>query len=114
MMENLFSYGTLQSKEVQQELFGRSPEAHADCLAGYKKESIKIKLDSNSNSRSVEEHVAIIYSGNDLDIIEGLVLSVSLNELEITDEYETNDYKRIQVTLQSGKASWVYVKNDKA
>ena len=112
-MEKLFSYGTLQLEQVQLQLFGRTIKMEADVLTGYKKGKIKIKLESVVNLSGEEEHVIISYTGNDSDHIKGVVLSITKDELEHADEYETDDYKRIQVTLKSGKQSWVYVKNDK-
>lgn len=112
-MENLFSYGTLQLVQVQLELFGRKVELMPDALIGFKKENITIKDETVVGLSGEEEHVIISCSGNDSDIIEGAVLSVTRDELERADDYETNDYKRISVTLRSGKSSWVYVKNDK-
>jgi gamma-glutamylcyclotransferase (GGCT)/AIG2-like uncharacterized protein YtfP len=113
MMENLFSYGTLQSIQVQMELFGRTIKMEPDALIGFKKEKITIKDETVVGLSGEEEHVIISYSGNDSDVIEGAVLSVIQDELERADKYETDDYKRIKVTLQSGKQSWVYVKNVK-
>lgn len=113
-MENLFSYGTLQFEQVQLELFSRILKMEPDTLAGYKKEMIKIKVESVVNLSGEEEHVIISYTGNDADIIEGAVLSVTQDELKHADDYETHDYKRISVILRSGKSAWVYVKNNKA
>jgi gamma-glutamylcyclotransferase (GGCT)/AIG2-like uncharacterized protein YtfP len=112
-MENLFSYGTLQLAQAQQEVFGRTMQMNPDALVGYKKEKIKIRVESVINLSGEEEHVIISYSGNDSDIIEGVVLSVAEEELKHADEYETDDYTRVEVRLLSGKSSWVYVKNDK-
>jgi gamma-glutamylcyclotransferase (GGCT)/AIG2-like uncharacterized protein YtfP len=112
-MENLFSYGTLQLEQVQLELFGRTLKMQSDALIGFKKEKITIKDETVVGLSGEEEHVIISYGGNNSDVVEGAVLSITRDELERTDRYETNDYKRIQVKLQSGKQSWVYVKNDK-
>ncbi|WP_225316911.1 gamma-glutamylcyclotransferase [Legionella longbeachae] len=38
-----------------------------------------------------------------------MVFDVSKEELERADEYEVEDYKRIQVKLASGLSAWVYV-----
>ena len=108
-MENLFSYGTLQLEQVQLELFGRTLEMEPDALVGFKKEKITIKDETVVDLSGEEEHVIISYSGNDADVIEGAVLSITPDEIERADAYETNDYKRINVTLQSGKSAWVYV-----
>ena len=111
-MEKLFSYGTLQLKRVQLDVFGRTIKGQPDILAGYKKEWIKIKLDPTTHSHEIEEHVVISYTDNDYDLITGTVFLISLAQLTRADEYETNVYKRIIVSLQSGKIAWTYVKND--
>jgi hypothetical protein len=111
-MENLFSYGTLQMEKVQLELFGRKLQGYSDVLLGYKKERIRIKVDSVVHLSGIEEHVIISYTGNSSDVIEGFVLLVTPGELQIADEYETKDYKRIEVTLKSGTTAWVYIKSD--
>lgn len=112
-MENLFSYGTLQLAKVQQQVFGRTIQMYLDDLVGYQKEKIKIEVQSALGLSGEEEHVIINYTGNDSDIIEGAVLSITEDELRHADEYETDDYKRVEVRLRSGKSAWVYVKNDK-
>lgn len=112
-MGKLFSYGTLQLEQVQLETFGRTLLGYPDSLKGYKKEIIKIKVASVVNLSGIEEHIIISYSGRDSDIIEGLVFSVTRDELDHADAYETNDYRRIEVVLQSGRNAWVYVKSDK-
>lgn len=67
-----------------------------------------MKVESVVNLNSEEEYVIISYSGNDSDAIEGAVLSVTFDELQRADEYETDDYKRVSVTLRSGKQTWIY------
>lgn len=111
-MENLFSYGTLQLEKVQLETFGRTLHGVPDRLMAYEIETIKIKVESVVNLSGIEEHTIIRYTGNNSDVVEGVVLSITQSELIHADEYETEDYKRIKVTLQSGKDAWVYVKND--
>ena len=106
-MENLFSYGTLQSEKIQLDLFGRMLQGQPDRLSGYKKELIKIKVNPG-----IEEHVTIIYTGDGSDGIEGTIFSLTKDELRKADEYETKAYKRIKALLRSGLSAWVYVKND--
>ena len=43
------------------------------------------------------------------DIVEGVVLKVSKEEIEQSDEYEVSDYKRIKVILSSEISAWAYV-----
>jgi len=82
-------------------------------LIGFKREKIRIKVESVVDVSGEEEHVIISYSGNDSDVIEGMVLSITQDELQHADNYETDDYKRTSVMLRSGKSAWVYIKNDK-
>jgi hypothetical protein len=39
----------------------------------------------------------------------GVVLHVSAAEVDAADEYEVSLYRRISVTLTSGRTAWVYV-----
>ena len=109
-MENLFSYGTLQLSKIQEQLFNRLLEGQEDVLVGYKKELIRISVDPTINSSGSEEHSIISYTGNSSDLIEGVVYAVTNDELRRADDYETADYKRVLVTLKSGRTSWVYIK----
>ena len=43
-------YGTLQLSKIQQEIFNRLLEGQEDVLVGYKKELIRISVDSAINS----------------------------------------------------------------
>lgn len=45
MSEYLFSYGTLQKKKVQMEVFGRKLHGSTDILKGHKTVTIEIKDD---------------------------------------------------------------------
>src|SRR5262245_43040145 len=109
MSELLFSYGTLQKQKVQLELFGRTLNGTLDVLKGYKLATIEIK-DKDVLSKSEQKYHLIAVPSNDKeDFIEGVALEVSMEEVLRADEYETEDYKRIEVVLESGKRSWVYV-----
>lgn len=113
-MENLFSYGTLQLESVQQSTFHRLLEGQPDSLAGYKILHIEIKDPEVISASGPTHHLIISHTGNDRDIVEGVVFKVTHEEFILADEYEAEDYKRIQVRLASGKQSWVYVNvNDK-
>jgi gamma-glutamylcyclotransferase (GGCT)/AIG2-like uncharacterized protein YtfP len=109
-MENVFSYGTLQLEKVQLEIFGRRLLGHPDALIGYKKETIKIKVNSVVDLSGIEEHAVVVHTGNSADVIEGVVLKITPEELEHADAYETDDYQRTKLTLLSGQQAWVYIK----
>ena len=109
MKENLFSYGTLQKEKVQMELFGRILQGSADMLRGHQTATIEIK-DESFLSKGEEKHQqTLIATANNNDIIKGTVLEITVKELQLTDTYEPDNYKRIQVMLDSGKEAWIYV-----
>ncbi|MBD0352484.1 MAG: gamma-glutamylcyclotransferase [Flavisolibacter sp.] len=109
MKENLFSYGTLQKDRVQLDLFGRLLNGTKDTLKGYKLSTIKIKDESVLSKSEQQIHLIAVQSDDKNDRIEGVVLEVTGEELLIADQYETDDYKRVEVELESGKSAWVYV-----
>lgn len=109
MSENLFSYGTLQEKRVQLKIFGRLLNGSKDILAGYKLAKIEIKDKSFLAKGEEKFQNTLIPTKDDADIIEGTVFEVSEEELRLSDEYEPENYKKIEVSLQSGKRAWVYV-----
>lgn len=108
MKKYLFSYGTLQRKKVQRELFGRILRGSPDSLNGYKTSSVEIK-DTSFLSKGEETYQQTLIISNETDIITGTALEVTSTELQLADKYEPDNYKRIKVKLQSGKDAWVYV-----
>jgi gamma-glutamylcyclotransferase (GGCT)/AIG2-like uncharacterized protein YtfP len=111
MKERIFSYGTLQKEKVQLELFGRTLQGSNDTVSGYALSSIIIN-DVSVVSKSEQTQHLIAVAGNEDDKINGMVFEITPQELMIADEYETDDYKRIKVTLDSGKQAWIYVAAD--
>lgn len=109
MTENLFSYGTLQQENVQQDTFGRLLTGHPDVLPGYKLSWLEIIDEKVLASSGANQHPIIGFTGNTSDAIEGTVFKITAVELKQADEYEVDDYKRISVKLQSGKNAWVYI-----
>lgn len=108
-MLKIFSYGTLQYKQVQHDLFGRELQGVKDSLVGFKLGQIK-----NSNKIAVElsgeeTHLLAINTGNMDDSVSGMVFDISDDELRRADAYEAPDYKRINVKLRSGLTAWLYV-----
>ncbi len=109
MKENLFSYGTLQKDRVQLDLFGRLLNGTKDTLKGYKLSTIEIKDESVLSKSEQQIHLIAVPSNDKNDRIEGVVLELTGEELLIADQYETEDYKRVKVELESGKKAWVYI-----
>jgi gamma-glutamylcyclotransferase (GGCT)/AIG2-like uncharacterized protein YtfP len=107
--ERLFSYGTLQTESVQLSTFGRKLKGSSDALPGYHLQMIQI-MDQNFVATSgTEYHRNLEFTGSSSDLVDGTVFSVTQQELEQTDAYEPDGYKRMQVKLRSGTEAWVYL-----
>ncbi len=97
----LFAYETLQDTSILKEVIGRSMKGIPDVLCGYERDKIVIEG---------ETYVAIVPNSDSLVV--GRCLSVTTAELKMIDEYETEAFARVQVTLESGVKAWVYVKEE--
>lgn len=96
-MERLFVYGSLRDPEVQQRVFGRVVPGTPDVLDGYERRWLHL-------SDGVFPILVPAPGGS----VEGRVLDVTPGELALMDAYESDDYRRIRVTLRSGAETWVY------
>jgi gamma-glutamylcyclotransferase (GGCT)/AIG2-like uncharacterized protein YtfP len=107
--ELLFSYGTLQQEDVQRASFGRKLAGVRDALPGWRQELVEI-TDPEVLAKSGERFHPIVLPGDAADRVEGTAFEITPAELAAADRYEVADYKRIAVTLLSGRNAWVYVK----
>lgn len=106
----LFSYGTLQLESVQRASFGRLLDGQPDAMPGYRTELLEITDPDVLQKSGAAVHPIVVPSGDPADKVEGMVFAITADELAAADRYEVSDYKRIEVTLQSGLSAWVYVK----
>lgn len=107
----LFSYGTLQQADVQIELFGRRLAGEADALTGFVVGTLEITDEAVVALSGEAVHLAL-RPGEAGDRISGVLLAVTDAELAAADDYETADYRRIVVTLESGREAFVYIAAD--
>ena len=99
-MPLLFSYGTLQDRDVQIANFGRELSGRADVLPGY----------CLGVAGSESQYANAEASSDPDDAVSGMVFEVSEAELAAADRYEEDAaYHRIVVLLRSGDRAWVYV-----
>ena len=105
----LFSYGTLQYRNIQIAHFGRKLTGRADVLPGYKRGKVPIK-DAEVVASSGETHYEnVLPSSSPEDEVQGMVYEITGQELVAADKYEADaDYGRVLVTLRSGTQAWVY------
>ena len=106
----LFSYGTLQQPEVQLSSFGRLLHGEEDAMTGYQASMMEITDAAVIKASGKRFHPVIHPSDNPQDEITGQVFRITESELLAADAYEVSSYKRVQVTLRSGKNAWVYVR----
>lgn len=107
--ENLFSYGTLRLEEVQLETFGRKLEGEPDGLPGYWLVKITITDEEFVVKSGTADHKNLEFTGKPSDVVEGVVLKVTRDELEQADAYEPEGYVRVKAKLRSGAEAWVFV-----
>ncbi len=108
----LFSYGTLQDNNVQISTFGRKLTGYPDALQGYLLIDLQITDPHVIEVSGKDVHQILDLTQNQDDAVAGTVFELTDEELNHADRYEVDDYKRILVTLQSGKKAWVYVSVD--
>jgi len=107
-MEKLFSYGTLQQKNVQVDTFGRELDGEKDTLLGYCLSEIEIKDKAVIKSSGTNIHPILRISENPTDEVQGTVFEITKEELFNADKYEVVEYKRVSAKLKSGKTTWIY------
>ena len=95
----LFTYGTLQEREVQLGVFSRP-------LTGFEDE---LPLYILSDKKVADLYPTLRYTGQKEDSIKGQVYTLSHQELQKADIYEGEAYERIQIQLASGKNAWAYI-----
>ena len=110
----LFSYGTLQLPKVQQETYGRLLQGRKDALPHYRVGRLRISDPDVLAKSGQEYHPIAVKTGSPNDLVEGTVFEVTPAELARADQYEVDDYKRVQETLASGEQAWVFVAKQEA
>lgn len=108
-MPLLFSYGTLRLPAVQDELFGRAIVEHVDALTGFHVTIVQIADARVVRLSGSANHLMLQASDQPSDRVEGAVLELTNDELQIADAYETSQYRRIAVLTISGRQAFVYV-----
>ncbi len=106
----LFSYGTLQDKNVQVASFGRELKGRADAMPGYRQTLLEITDPEVLATSGKKYHPIVEPSPDSNDEVGGTVFEITAEELTAADKYEVSDYKRVSVTLKSGLEAWVYVR----
>lgn len=105
----LFSYGTLQRRDVQMATYGRPLEGEADALIGYRLEVLPDRDPDAVRISGTKTHMVVRRTGDPADRVPGIVFLLTGDELAATDKYEDSDYGRAELGLESGRRALVYV-----
>ena len=109
-MPLIFSYGTLQQREVQLSTFGRLLQGRKDELVGFEPSLVRIENSELATAIGRTHHDNVTFNGRDDSRVGGMVFEIPDAELADADRYEERAvYKRIRTTLASGTEAWVYV-----
>lgn len=98
MKELLFIYGTLKSKNIQDEVIGEEPKEKKDILENHIFSGIKI-----------DGKTFLVVTPKENSSVDGFVIEVTSEELKKIDKYEGKEYIRRKVKLKSGVVTWVYM-----
>jgi gamma-glutamylcyclotransferase (GGCT)/AIG2-like uncharacterized protein YtfP len=110
-MPLIFSYGTLQEDRVQLSTFGRLLSGEKDELPGFVKSLVPINDQDTVTAIGRAYYDNVTFTGRNKDRVSGTVFEITDAELVAADEYEQDaDYKRLAVTLASGRTAWVYLR----
>ena len=107
--ERLFSYGTLQQEAVQLVNFGRKLHGSPDAVVGYRLASVQIADPAVVAVSGLDVHRILVPSNDPAEEVQGVVFTITSQELRAADEYETDAYRRVRVRLRSGLDAWMYV-----
>jgi hypothetical protein len=105
---SLFSYGTLQQPAVQLATFGRLLVGRPDALPGFALAPLTITDPAVVALSGAAIHTIARRTGNQTDLILGVVFDITFAELDAADAYEVSAV-RIEVELASGTKAFVYV-----
>jgi hypothetical protein len=94
---------------VQRAQFGRLLEGERDAILGYRVVEQEIVDEAVVALSGLRFHPNLVATGDPSDAVEGTLYFVSEAELAAADEYEVEDYVRIEAPLRSGRTAWVYV-----
>tara|TARA_R110002126_G_scaffold161549_14_gene309420 strand:+ start:5482 stop:5826 length:345 start_codon:yes stop_codon:yes gene_type:complete len=107
-MPKLFSYGTLQQKNVQLANFGRELSGSKDILPGYIVGEITITDQRVLRESGKAIHPILRFTGKSSDEVAGTVFELTDAELAQADDYEVDAYIRANACLKSGTLCWIY------
>jgi hypothetical protein len=97
---------------VQRALFGRELVGEPDALEGYVVNLVAIRDAAGPGANEAGEYLILRKAQGPAPAVRGRALRLTQAELAKADAYETHAYRRVEVTLLSGRRAFVYVAAD--
>lgn len=104
----LFSYGTLADPAVQRAVFGTVLPSEPARLPGYRPGTVTITDPVVIAASGSDAHPGAVPTGEAGDVIGGVVLMLTPEQLVLADAYEAAGYDRRLVTLEGGQPAHLY------
>ena len=96
-------------ESVQKETFGRKLKGIKDSLIGYILSEVKINDAAVIKTSGTDIHPILKYTGKSTDLVGGTIFEITPLELSQADEYEVEEYIRVEGEFSSGQKAWAYV-----
>lgn len=104
----LFSYGVFTQPAVHRRVYGRRLVGTLDALPGYRLRFVNV-ADETSDLLRLRRQPAAVPTGDDADVVAGMLYEVSNLELAAVDAVNSALFERVWVELASGESAWVFV-----
>lgn len=104
----LFIYDILNTRELQDQLYGRKLHGTPAVLSGFKLKEVVHQTEIKSANQPDRVQIAITSTSNN-DKIKGLVVEITGVELVHTDRVVDGQYTRMMATTDDGTEVYVYV-----
>ncbi|HEX6974118.1 MAG TPA: gamma-glutamylcyclotransferase family protein [Vicinamibacterales bacterium] len=109
-MPLIFSYGSLQQRDVQLALLQRTLDGQEDLLRRFALGSVPIEDAAVAARVGRTAHLNAVYTDENADAVSGTAFEITDEELQRIDVFEAEfSYARVPVVLASGRGAWVYV-----
>ena len=95
----VFVYGTLADSKIRKSILNRDVPATPSTLAGY----------DGSKTITIENESYFAAVKNPQSTTKGFVIELTAEDILKLDIYETDAYKKREVTLVDGTKAWVYL-----
>ena len=88
---------------------GRRLDGDADAVTGFTLSQFTIEDPKERQEVGLDAYPVLRPTQEPSGTVTGTVYRLTLNELSAADDYEGEHYRRVHVSLASGRSAWVYI-----